>query len=225
MIIEPSSKKKIKYAFLSPVGNILSGKSIKPYLELQKFAIKFNFPLIVMQGRTHADARNFLATGGHGFEEPYYLADKVENFIWIDSDHFFKQEDLEYLMEAKYPFCAGWYLSGVHKNAENDIAAGYWDEEYFCRNKKMRFLSSSNLLQSDSDMLVDFTGFGFVKIDSSIFKSLEYPFFRHDVHRVNEWQDNSSEDVSFCLNVYNKTGIKPMVLSKLKILHLKEVYI
>jgi len=225
MTLAVNNSKKIKYAFLSPVGSLISGKNIKCYLELQKFASKHNFPLLVMQGRTHADARNALSTGGHGFLNPYYLVDQVENFIWIDSDHYFESKHIEQLMNTDYPFCAGWYLSHPSAAGEKDVAAGYWDPEYFKIKMEMRFLDSSTVKNTKNDIMVDFTGFGFVKINTSLFKSLDYPFFRHDIHRIGDWEDNSSEDVSFCLNVYNKTGIKPMIISSLKISHLKEVFI
>jgi hypothetical protein len=42
---------------------------------------------------------------------------------------------------------------------------------------------------------------------------------------IGEYTENCSEDVTFCLDVKDKLGIKPTILPQLKINHLKEIYI
>ena len=65
-------------------------------------------------------------------------------------------------------------------------------------------------------------GFGFTKTHTDLFKGLTYPFFRNEVVQIGDYQENVSEDATFCLYVERYLGIRPRVIADLKIGHLKE---
>jgi len=58
-----------------------------------------------------------------------------------------------------------------------------------------------------------------------LFKELTYPFFRNEMVTIGDYQENVSEDATFCLYVNKYANIKPKVITDLKIGHLKEVII
>ena len=72
---------------------------------------------------------------------------------------------------------------------------------------------------------VDYCGFGFTKVSTEILKKMEYPYFRQRMVKIGKYQENVSEDASFCLDVVELTDIKPTILPQLRINHLKELYI
>ena len=62
-------------------------------------------------------------------------------------------------------------------------------------------------------------------MSTEILKKMEYPYFRQRVVEIGKYKENVSEDASFCLDVAELTDIKPTILPKLRINHLKELYI
>ena len=42
---------------------------------------------------------------------------------------------------------------------------------------------------------------------------------------IGDHSENVSEDATFCLDVWEKCGIKPTILPELRVNHLKEMYI
>ena len=63
------------------------------------------------------------------------------------------------------------------------------------------------------------------KVSTDIFKELEYTFFKNKVVSIGNYKENVSEDASFCLDIAQKTGVKPKIIPSLKINHLKEIFI
>ena len=48
---------------------------------------------------------------------------------------------------------------------------------------------------------------------------------REKVVNIGQYTENVSEDASFCLDIAQKTGVKPKIIPSLKINHLKEIFI
>lgn len=215
----------MQYAFLIPIGNSISGKLIPQLLNLQDYTNQIDGQIITIANRTHVDARNYLATAAGGYKNPTNLINRAEWLVWIDSDQVFNLGQIKLLLDREEKFASGWYIKDSAGQRNPQAMVAHWDEEYFQKNGSMRFLHESELLRAKNPIEVDYVGFGFCKIHSSVFKEMEYPYFRQNLTQVGKYQDNSSEDVSFCLDAYKATGIKPVVIPQLKIGHLKEIII
>jgi hypothetical protein len=86
----------------------------------------------------------------------------------------------------------------------------------------------ANVEKNDPNSLieVDYSEFGFVRIHRSVFERMEYPFFRLNLHQINDNKfDLISDDISFCLNCTKDTGVKPSILAGLHVSSLSYVKI
>ena len=117
---------------------------------------------------------------------------------------------------------------------------GNWDEDYFRKNYHMPFTSVEwleKLGEEEPNKLVevDWCGFGFVKMHRSIIEQMKYPYFPLNQVTIEgcddrkggtfELNDLSFEDVSFCRNCYEATKIKPLVVPKIRVPHLKSFFV
>ena len=211
----------MKYAFLVPIYNHISGRLFKRFLSLQEWCPQLDGKIYTVVGRTHADARNWLCTDGGGFQNPRNLINKVDYLVWIDADQDFNYTELNTLLKYDSPFCAGWYakdLSGIAMIAD-------WDENKFKKDGRMKFWHRDDIVKQKKPFEVDYCGFGFTKVSTDILKQMEYPYFRQKVVEIGKYKENVSEDATFCLDVAELTGIRPTILPELKIRHLKELYV
>ena len=215
----------MRYAFLIPIGDSISGKLIPQLLNLQDYTKQVDGKIFTIANRTHVDARNWLATAGGGFKNPTNLIDQCEWLVWLDSDQQFNLGQIKMLLDRPEKFVSGWYIKDHAGQRSPQAMVAHWDEEYFKKNGSMQFLHEDELIGKKDPIEVSYVGFGFVKIHTSILKEMEYPYFRQHVQHIGGYKDNSSEDVSFCLDAYEATGIKPLVIPQLKIGHLKEIII
>ena len=151
----------MKYAFLVPIYNHISGRLFKRFLNLQEWCPQLDGKIYTVVGRTHADARNWLCTDGGGFSNSRKLIDKVDYLVWIDADQQFNYQQLITLLEYDSQFCAGWYV----KDLSNVAMIADWEEEYFKKKKDM----------SDSD-IEEFLRTNSVEFDNG--------FIRHGYHRA-----------------------------------------
>ena len=211
----------MKYAFLVPIYNHISGRLFKRFLNLQEWCPQLDGKIYTVVGRTHADARNWLCTDGGGFSNPRSLINKVDYLVWIDADQDFNYTELNTLLSYESQFCAGWYvkdLSGVAMIAD-------WNENNFKKTGTMKFWHSDDIVKQKNPFEVDYCGFGFTKVSTDILKEMEYPYFRQRVVEIGKYKENVSEDATFCLDVKDKLGIRPTILPQLNIRHLKELYV
>ena len=211
----------MKYAFCIPIYNTISGRLLPQFLNLQEWCLDLDGKIFTVVGRTHADARNYLCTDGGGFSNPNKLIDNFDYIVWIDSDQSFNYQQLNTLLQYDSQFCSGWYV----KDLSNVAMIADWNEEDFKKQGKMNFWSKSKITAQKQPFEVDYCGFGFTKVSTDLLKQMEYPYFRQKLVKIGKYTENVSEDASFCLDVYEKTGVKPLVLPKLKVNHLKELYI
>ncbi len=222
--------------FLVPIDHRgVQGKLISNYLNLQSWCDRNASAILTCHGMFLNFARNYLATGGKGFVDT--SPPEAEWLFWIDSDVDFTIEQVEYMMSLPKDkkFLCGWYRSDYSDKA----MVGNWDEDYFRKHLHMPFTSVEWLEKLGKEephklVEVDWCGFGFVRMHRSILEEMKYPYFplnqvtvegcskgdkKFDIH------DLSFEDVSFCRNLYQKTKIKPLVVPKIKVGHLKSFFV
>ena len=211
----------MKYAFLIPIYNTISGRLLPQFLNLQEWCPQLDGKIYTIVGRTHADARNWLCTDGGGFTNPHKLIDKVDYLVWIDADQSFNYSQLSTLLEYESQFCAGWYV----KDLSGTVMIADWNEEDFKKQGTMNFWHSNEVQKQKKPFEVDYCGFGFTKVSTEILKKMEYPYFRQRMVKIGKYQENVSEDATFCLDVSDQLNIKPTILPQLRINHLKELFI
>lgn len=225
--------------FLIPIDHRgIQGQLFDQYLSLHSWCQKNNSAIFTCSGLFLNFARNHLATGGKGNVDPRPI--DAEWLFWIDSDIRFTIEQVEHLhnLAPKHKFVTGWYKSD---NSDQSMV-GKWNKDYFRKRNHMPFLSANFLEQkakSDPTKLiqVDWCGFGFTKVHRSIYEQMDYPYYPLNSVKIEgcndpnneggkiDVQDLSFEDVSFCNNCYDSTGIKPLVVPKLRVGHLKPFFV
>jgi hypothetical protein len=105
--------KNLKYAFLIPIGNSISGKLIPQLLQLHNLAKRVGARIYTIPNRIHVDARNALATKGGGFVNPTKLIKDTEWLVWFDADQAYTMSNVKRLLEydEEEKFISGWYIS------------------------------------------------------------------------------------------------------------------
>tara|TARA_R110002020_G_scaffold427069_1_gene636422 strand:+ start:198 stop:890 length:693 start_codon:yes stop_codon:yes gene_type:complete len=229
----------LDYLFLIPIDHRgIQGKIFPKYLQLQSWCERNNSQILTCSGLFLNFARNFLATGGGGFANPSPPA--AEWLFWIDSDVDFTIEQIEFMasLPPDKKFVTGWYRSDYGDKA----MVGNWDEDFFRKHLHMPFTSVEWLTKMGEEepnklVQVDWCGFGFTKVHRSIYEQLSYPFYPlnkayipdcehpHNKGEKFDVNDLSFEDVSFCQNCYEKTGIKPLVAPRMRVPHLKSFFV
>ena len=115
----------LDYIFLIPIGSSIDGKLLEQYLKLRSWCDKNNADILITTGKMHNFARNYLATGGKGFDNP--TPPDAKWLIWLDSDIQFTIDQIETLIKIEHPFVSGWYVSDLG----NQVMAGKWDIDFF----------------------------------------------------------------------------------------------
>ena len=69
----------MKYAYLIPIYNTISGRLLPQFLHLQDWCRNLDGEIFTVVGRTHVDARNWLCTDGGGYANPTKLIDRFDN--------------------------------------------------------------------------------------------------------------------------------------------------
>ena len=228
----------IDTAFLIPIDHRgIHGLLFEQYLELHTWCEENNSQIVTCQGMFLNFARNHLATGGSGYMDPTPI--EAEWLFWIDSDIQFTMDQIKHLhgIKDRHKFVTGWYQS----NFTDAAMVGLWDKKHFRKHLHMPFTSAKFLKEkaeeSDKLLRVDWCGFGFTRVHRSIYEKMKYPYYPlnhvsvkgcvdpNNKDRIFDVEDLSFEDVSFCNNCYKVTGIKPLVVPKLRVGHLKSFII
>ena len=121
------------------------------------------------------------------FQKP--LGD-YDYFMFIDSDIGFHADDVLKLIEHDLDVVGAPYEA----QADNVLEVGVFDPRVKGKIGGKYKMESTGLLR------VDWIGSGFVLIKSSVFERVEYPWFRHTMVIDGDRQEESGEDVGFCLN-------------------------
>jgi len=202
----------MKTVLAMPTYRSVSAELMAQFMQMAGWCALNKVEVITVANRTHADARNWLVTGGGGFAKPRTLIDSCYQIVFIDSDQVFTLAQLKELIEHPGDFVTGWYLKG------KTPMVARWDEEKFMKSGHMDFLSVKELEEAEYGISVDYCGFGFTKIKTSVLGKMNYPYFTQKQVTIGGLSENVSEDASFCLDC----PVKPLVVPSLRVGHLKE---
>ena len=205
----------MKTVILIPTFVSVSAKLMQQWFQFAGWCGVNNVEILSVANRTHNDARNYLITNGGGFEDPRRLIDRCYQIVFIDSDQVFSLDQIKMLIEHNGDFVSGWYVK------DDTPMIARWDEEKFLKSGHMDFLSKEEIENASDDFEVDYCGFGFTKIKTSVLRQMSYPYFTNKLVTIGDKSENVSEDASFCLDC----PVKPVIIPKLRIGHLKEVVI
>tara|TARA_R100001224_G_scaffold99108_1_gene69684 strand:+ start:103 stop:789 length:687 start_codon:yes stop_codon:yes gene_type:complete len=228
----------MRCAFLTPIDHRgIQGKLFPQWLLLQQWCDNNDSAILSCDGLFLNFARNYLASGGGGFADP--SPPEAEWLFWIDSDIHFTIAQVEDLLSIspEKKFVTGWYRA-----ADNDLAmVGDWNEKYFRKHHHMPFLSATGLdkiAKSDPNKLVpvDWCGFGFTRVHRSVYEQMDYPYYPLNGFEIEGCthkgkggeftaKDLIFEDISFCQNCHKATGIRPHVVPRIKVNHLKTAFV
>jgi hypothetical protein len=214
-----------KVCICIPTYVSIKAELFQQFIELIQWASRRPLTTITtIPNRTHNDARNWLATAGGGNANPNNLTEQVDIIVWIDSDMVFTLEDITKLLSYEDdPFVAGWYVKTNNQNMPtSNIMAARWDEDKFLKDGHMDFLQVDEVTNSKEELIeCDYTGFGFVKMNTSVLKKMTYPYFTNKIVNIGGLIENCSEDVSFCLD----SPVKPKIVRDLRVGHFKSTVI
>jgi hypothetical protein len=220
----------VKNVFLLPFGETVNSTIIPQILNLKSWCDKNESVILTSVGSNNTCiVKNILSTLGHGVNNPV-PSKEIDYYIIIDKDIVFTEDHLDLLSKTDHPFVCGW-KSTNSDNGSKIVVAGKWDEEFHKEHGSMPVISYEDLVnveKSDPNRLieVDYAEFGFVRIHRSVFEGMQYPFFRLNVHEINNGKyDLISDDISFCLNCAKDTNIKPSILAGLHVSSLSYVKI
>ena len=109
-------------------------------------------------------------------------------------------------------FVAGWY---ARSSSEGDVhsSVGIKNSE----GPGYTQLHPMEVYNKTDTFECDWTALGFAKIHQTVIDHLPEPYFTHKI--INE--DLCAEDLSFCMDVYQHTKIKPKIIPSLNVGHIK----
>ena len=121
--------------------------------------------------------------------------------MWIDSDVLFSPAQFKKLLDHDKDVISGLYLMDGGKAY---AAVKNWDEEYFKKNHKFKFLTPEDIRERKGLFEVSYAGMGFMLVKKGVFESVEYPWFCPLQKKIGDMVDFTSEDVGFCLKAQDK---------------------
>jgi len=125
-----------------------------------------------------------------------------ERIVWLDSDNILRSpSQLLRLINHNVDIVSGIYMMDGGLEFATVMK---WDEEYFAKNKRFKFLTPANLIGNLGLLPAAFTGMGFMACKKGVFESMTYPWFDAMHIRIDNMKDFAMEDVSFCLRAKEK---------------------
>ena len=200
----------MKYAFLIPMGEQMVPQMLfSQWVPFQEWlATNEDGKIFSLCSSNQIVGRNVLITNSNP-HDPFEFLKIVEWIIWVDADIKFSLPQMQQLMSIDEPVVSGWYLSSPTNQTS---LVGYFKEH-------PELLNPDEIQMRDEIFEVDFVASGFVKIHSSVYQQMEFPFYYSP--KLNDTWVN--EDIEFYKNMYKQTGIKPKVVRDLKVGHIKWV--
>ena len=198
----------MKYAFLIPSGEQMVPQMLfTQWIPFQEWLTKNeDGKIFSLVASNQIVGRNTLITQSNPIE-PYKFLKTIDWIIWVDADIKFSLPQMQQLMAVDEPVVSGWYISSPTNQTS---LVGYLKEHPV-------LLSSDEIYSHNEIFEVDFVASGFVKIHSSIYQKMDFPFYYSPKHN-STW---INEDLLFFRNMYDQTGIKPKVIPELKVGHVK----
>ena len=81
-----------------PTFRNVSAELMAQFMQMAGWCALNKVEIITVANRTHADARNWLVTGGGGFSKPRTLIDSCYQIVFVDSDQVFTLAQLKELI-------------------------------------------------------------------------------------------------------------------------------
>lgn len=157
--------------------------------------------------------------GNH--QKPFQGLVDYDVIMWIDSDMVFKSSDFFALLDSPYDVTAGLYMM---ENNKEFAVVREWNEDFFTKYGCFKFLRPEDIVGAPQYIKVAYAGMGWMMIRKGVIESIEYPWFRSDLHRIGDMTDVMSEDVSFCRAI-QAVGHDIYVDTKIRVGHLKSFVI
>lgn len=136
--------------------------------------------------------RNHLVNEGRSSEKWQSPLEGFDAFLTIDSDISFTLADVLKLISHDKDIVCAPYL--VHNSADT-YECGFFNET--AGSIKLRANTTWNGLR-----FIEWAGSGFMLIKRHVFNEMEYPWYRHAMVRDGELQEESGEDIGFCMGAH-----------------------
>ena len=224
----------MKIVFALP-GREYSREFILAWSDLMLQCLKKGYEVMISQqhssvvhfARAKCLGGNVLAGPG---QKPFQGEVEYDYIMWIDSDIIFTPDDLFKMLDSPHDVTAGMYMM---ENLKNLAAVKEWNEDYFKQNGTFEFLTPEMVkgakdFTGDRYLEVAYAGMGWMLIKKGVIESLQYPWFRSDIHTMLNGDktivDLSSEDVSFC-RALKEAGHPVMLDTNVRVGHQKPMII
>ena len=164
-------------------------------------------------------ARNELV-GGSSAKIWQKLPDDYTHYLFLDADIAFKPEDVLKLLRDDKDVISGAYP----RRGEPSVAvAGWW----WRKDKLRRGICGDFVKMADEGVKkIDYAGGGLLLVKKEVFEKIEYPWFRHQLIRLDEGLDveaiEAGEDMGFCM-LCEDAGIDIWCDCDVKVEHLETV--
>jgi hypothetical protein len=199
----PSFKKSAQSCLITSLKRIIGDDGINHLSQGEEYVWDHKFEndilrFICPSSNMLSEARN---RGAKSLSESVKISQNVTDCnlcVFVDSDTGFDIKNIYDIISLGAPVVGGYrYRSGIHKD---HFVAGYW--------KKDRPGSFQSLVNKEENRIIktDWTGGGFLVIQSWVFSKLKYPWFHYGVMEDGDEAFELSEDNCFCLQCY-KAGI------------------
>jgi len=164
------------------------------FKELQEYK-EIDFIIEPRQGSVIRQLRNSFINDQKSCKRYQEPIEGIDAYLMIDSDINITLKDIllmishdKYIVTLPYLSHESdeTYQTGVFSRVEGNIGGRF--------NTRKKGLHK-----------VDWCGAGAMLIDARVFKKTEYPWFRHSMLQVDDLQEETGEDVGFCINA-RKSG-------------------
>lgn len=147
------------------------------------------FILSPVKGSVVAFVRNHLVNEGVSTKRSQRLVQACDGYLFIDSDIGFTLDDVLTLIEAKKPITA---LPYETYNDSGVYQVGEW--EHVAGNIKYKYP-----VETEGWKRVAWVGGGMHLVMKHVYEKMEYPWYRHSLVQLGDNQEQTSEDLGFCI--------------------------
>ena len=194
----------MKYAFLIPMGQqMVPSLLFQQWLPFQKWLVK---------NEDYAEICSVIGPSQVHTRNELLKSIEAEWYIWVDADIKFSIQQMRQLMDTNELFVAGWYArSSSEGDVHSSVGIKNTEGPGYTQLHPMEVYNKTDTFECD------WTALGFAKIHQTVIDHLPEPYFTHKI--INE--DLCAEDLSFCMDVYQHTKIKPKIIPSLNVGHIK----
>jgi len=163
-------------------------------LALKEFG-GIEFDIVARQGSSIGYTRNSLINDLASIKICQTPAKGYDYFLMVDSDISFTLDDVLRLISHEKSICCAPYT--MHSNPKL-YSVGYF------KTGKPGFIDTMASVSVTGFHRVDWSGAGFMLIKREVFSKMRYPWYRHNMVKISETeQDETGEDIGFCMGARN----------------------